>query len=171
LKRPAAFPLVRLGEDDELFLSVHGSEFDPMGDMMREAHLKRILTEGGVEIPWERLCEPITDEAARKRHRDRVFQYVLKAMADTTSGKLSLGLENHPLGMIEPDFSKAGVSPQNDNPLRMKGSPEGTFPIRREARFARAVGDQCILAEDAGKADYFVEGTLTVKKQEIPDGD
>ena len=108
LKHPISFPLVRLGEDDLLFLSVHGTEFDPVGDMMRAAHLRRVIAENNVELRWDRLCEPVTDDASKKRRRDRVFQYVLKVMSDTTSGKLSLGLEDHPLGMIEPDFANPG---------------------------------------------------------------
>lgn len=167
LKHPIAFPLVRLGPDDLLSLSVHGTEFDPVGDMMRAPHRNRILTENSVEVPWNDLCKPATGDAAKKRRRDLVFQYVLKVMSDTTGGKLSLGLDDHPLGMIDPDISQPGTSVQNSNPLTMKGIAEGVFPIRRTAKFARAVGDQSILAEDPSKVDYFVEGSLTINKQKL----
>ncbi len=37
---------------------MHGTEFDPLGDMMRLGHKDRILTSGGVEIPWPKICDP-----------------------------------------------------------------------------------------------------------------
>jgi len=155
-----------MGEDDLLALSVHGTEFDPVGDMMRAARPSRIITENSAEVPWPRIFQPDSDPAISKtKRRDMVFQYVLKVMSDTTSGKLSLGLEDHPLGMIEPDFSNPGLSPQNSNPLQMKGVADGTFAIKRTAKFARAVGDQCILVEDSSKDDYDIQGTLTIASQ------
>ena len=92
-----------------------------------------------------------------------VFQYVLKVMTDTTEGvdKMALGFENSPLGLIDPDPSRRGTSPQS-NPMVIQNNVKDT-PVRRTATFARAVGDQMILVEDPSLRDYIIQYTLEIK--------
>jgi hypothetical protein len=151
-----------LGEDDFLFITINGIEFDPVGDMMRAAHPKRIITEGG-EVPWPRIVTPDPNPAvAKNKRRDMVFQYVLKLMSDTTSGKIALGMDDSPIGLIEPDFTSKGTD-RDSNPLLMKGIGTPTFQIRRTAKFARAVGDQQILAEDNSTDDYRIDYIVQIE--------
>lgn len=159
---PISFDDLFLGPDDFLFITVNGIEFDPVGDMMRAPHSKRIITDGS-EVPWPKIVKPDSNsETAKKKRRNMAFQYVLKIMTDTTSGKLALGLEDSPLGLIEPDFANKGTASES-NPLLMKGIGTPTLQIRRTAKFARAAGEQLILAEDSGTDDYFIDYILQIE--------
>jgi hypothetical protein len=137
---------------------VHGTEFNPVGDMMRLAHRDRVLTSGDVEIPWAQIADPQIDQTKRRK---MVFDYVLKVMSHTSV----FGIDDEPLGMIDPDPANAGTSIQSSNPLQVKGLQAGTFPISRTARFARAASDEMILVEDPSKDDYTIEGSLVVESQ------
>lgn len=159
------FENILLGEDDFLFFSAHGIEFDPVGDMMLAEHAKRIITDNKVEIPWPLIVTPDADPAKAKiKLRDMAFQYVLKVLSGTTKDSLALGLDNSPLGIIDPDITKKGTA-QDSNPLLMRGLGEQTFQIRRTAKFARAVGEQFILAEDSAKDDYTINYILQIRNQ------
>lgn len=153
---------VAVAENDPLSFAMHGSEFDPVGDMMHSSRQNRLLTIDNQPIPWTTIADPATDKQTR---RDLVFQYALRVMTDTTEGlnKLSLGFDNEPLGLIDPDPANQGGKIDN-NPMLVKDTFE-TTSVTRTANFARSVSDQCILAEDPNKPDYRVQYNLEVKDQ------
>jgi len=167
--REEKFELVRdrltfnlhLARGDLLLFATHGSEFDPVGDMMHSSRANRIITLNGVQVPWREIVNPPPD--ARQNRREMVFQHVLKVMTDTTEGvgKMALGFENSPLGLIDPEPSRRGTSPQS-NPMVIQSNLKDT-PVRRTAAFARAVGDQMVLVEDPSLRDYVIQYTLEIR--------
>jgi hypothetical protein len=159
LKRTIQFPAIALGPDDDLCVTISGTEFGPVGDLMCAAHLRRVLTKDNVELTWSQICA-----ADPETHKDLVFQYVLKTMFDATTGKLLLGVDNEPLGQVEPNAG-AGCAAANQNPVSMKTAQLGSGTVSYSANFARAAGDQLVLVEDASKCDYTISGTLTIDKQ------
>jgi len=167
--REEKFELVRdrltfnlhLARGDLLSFATHGTEFDPVGDMMHSPRTNRIITLNGAQVLWREIVNPPPD--AKQNRREMVFQYVLKVMTDTTEGvdKMALGFENSPLGLIDPDPSRRGTSPQS-NPMVIQNNVKDT-PVRRTATFARAVGDPMILVEDPSLRDYIIQYTLEIK--------
>jgi hypothetical protein len=131
-----------------------------VGDIMHSARTNRIITRNDAPVPWPEIVSPPPD--ARQNRRDLVFQYVLKVMTDTTEGvgKMALGFDNSPLGLIDPDPATKGTTPQS-NPMVVGGNLNET-KVRRTARFARAVGDQMVLVEDSTN-DYVVQYTLEIR--------
>ena len=151
-----------LAQGDPLLFSMHGSEFDPVGDIMHSSRENRLMTINNQPVPWNIIADPGTDKQIR---RELVFQYVLKVMTDTTEGlgKLSLGFDNEPLGQIDGDLATKGES-TDSNPMIVKNSVQPT-EITRTALFARSTSDQAILAESTNKPDYRVQYTLEIKDQ------
>lgn len=150
---------LQLAVGDSLSFAVHGTEFDPVGDIMHSPRSNRLLTTDNQPVPWSTIADPNID---KQLQRELVFQSVLKIMTDSTEGigKLSLGFDNSPLGIIDPDPTARGSSP-NSNPMLIKDNLSER-EIRRTAAFARAVGDQMILAEDPNTPDYTISYTLEI---------
>jgi hypothetical protein len=164
LKRRFTFELF-LAEDDLLFHSAHGTEMEPVGDLMREPFKDRVLTvpdRAGNPRPvlWSEIADPKLPEDVRN---DLVFQYIFKLMSKTTpEGKLTLGFDNWPLGIIDPDPSTRG-SRASSNPHVIKENVPGIRGVSI-ARFARAVEQQMIYVESS-KDDYEIAYTVTVEDQ------
>ncbi|MFN0060250.1 MAG: hypothetical protein ACKVX7_17465 [Planctomycetota bacterium] len=160
----------KLAPNDQLFVTSSGIEFDPVGDMMRAPFAKRLLEHPDRDnsaMLWREIVSPHPDEQEAKRiRRAAVFQYVFKVMTDTTAGgisKIALGFENQPLGILDPDPTTRGFTPQS-NPIVIRDNfPEST--IRRTTPFARAAGEQMVLVEKVSTADYVLTYTVEVKGQ------
>jgi hypothetical protein len=158
-----------VADGDPLFFASHGSEFDPVGDIMHSASDKRTLklpfpSNTGSNVPWNKIVHPDTPEDRKQL----VYEFVNKEMFDTTGGftKLSLGFDNSPLGIIDPDPATAGTAVQN-NPMKVTNAFKETTVVR-QANFARATDDMQILVEDTSKPDYkityFIEVTDLISK-------
>lgn len=159
----------RLEIEEALRLSSHGMEFDPVGDMMRAPLARRALKLDGQPLRWAEICDPAPDAAtARQRLRRMAMRYTIDLLTDSTSTVMALGLDNSPLGMIDPDKARQGPSPA-DNPIEIGGPDAGFADGVQQARFARAVGDQRILCENRSESprqdDYWLFGSLTVEPQ------
>jgi hypothetical protein len=150
-----------LAQGDLLMFATHGTEFDPVGDMMHSPRTNRIITLNGAQVLWREIVSPPPD--AKQNRREMVFQYVLKVMTDTTEGigKMALGFENSPLGLIDPSPSQRGTLPQS-NPMVIQ-DPLADTVVSRTALFARAVGDQMVLVEDSSLRDYVIQYRLEIK--------
>ncbi len=154
-----------LADGDPLFFAMHGTEFDPVGDIMHSKSDGRTLKlpfpfkSSATRVAWEKIVNP----DSKNDRKSLVFEYALLAMFDTTEGvtKMALGFDNSPLGLIDPDSATAGTS-KDSNPLLVKATLAPT-DVQRLAHFARAEGHQMILVEDPGKPDYRVNYTLEVK--------
>lgn len=165
-----------LAKGDELMFASHGTEFDPVGDIMRQGINDRTLRfESGQRALWSSIVDPPS-----KKERDRLlFEYMKKMMFGTTDGvsKLSLGFDNSPLGLIDPDIvGNRGPSQQN-NPTVVKDEFGLTVRAQRLAHFARAIAPEMILVEDTAvapvtlfpvKPDYDLRYELTVTEQIKP---
>jgi hypothetical protein len=92
--------------------------------------------------------------------------YAIKLMTDSTSTAMALGLENSPLGMIDPEEKKSGGA-ESSNPIEVKTAEDGFKDGEQQAQFARAVEEQMILVEDTRKEkqDYWVFYSVDIKKQ------
>jgi hypothetical protein len=160
LPRPVSFEFF-LGPDDLLFFTTSGVEFNPVGDMMREARADRLLTRDGRPFTWNQIVTARGDDL-----REIVFQYALKTLTGNgASRNPALGLENALLGILDPDFANPDDIPETANPLRMKGVEPQTAQFRRLVRFARARGGQFVYVENPGKDDYQLTLLLQVSKQ------
>jgi hypothetical protein len=160
-----------LAKGDELLFSCHGTEFDPIGDMMHAARAKRTLRVDGNAPRWPQIVKP-KDQA----ERDRLLFALMRAlMFDTTEGvsKVSLGFDNQPLGLLDPEPGNRGPSQQHD-PMVIDAPFEDTLRAQRLGRFAHAIAPEMILAEDTRdapvtlfpvKPDYDLRYTLKVKAQ------
>ena len=139
--------------------------FDPVGDIMWSSENNRTLRLDGRPVDWSTICEPSPDpEEARRRRRRLALRYAIKTLTDSTSTALALGLDNAPLGIVEPDPRQSGPSPVS-NPLEVKTAEPGFKDGEQQARFARAVDDQMILVEDTRKDDYWLFYSVEIKKQ------
>jgi hypothetical protein len=136
-----------LGPDDELFIATNGAEFDPVGDMMRAKRDDRFIKLRGNPVPWSQLAA-----LNEKDRRAVILQYVLKSMIDTTGSLLALGLDNEPLGFVDPDPSQAGTTKDN-NPILVKNVTLDTATVVRQPIAAKAVGDQMILVNTPNRRD------------------
>lgn len=156
---------LRLADGDPLLFAAHGTEFDPVGDIMHSGNDHRTIKahdpKPKVQVPWEKIFKSDSDN----ERRDLVFDFCLAEMFDATEGvgKLSLGFDNSPLGLIDPDPANSGFNTIN-NPMVMR-DPVDSVPVQRTAPFARADSDQMILLEDPGKPDYRIQYTLEITKQ------
>jgi hypothetical protein len=102
------------------------------------------------------------------------MNYTLALLTDSTSTVMALGLENSPLGIIDPDPGNSGPFPIS-NPVDLKTAEAGFPDGLQKALFAKAINiapddanpcqDQLILAEDTGKDDYEIFYTLEIKNQ------
>ncbi|MFO1078575.1 MAG: hypothetical protein U1E73_12700 [Planctomycetota bacterium] len=155
----------RLDKQDPVSLSTNGMEFDPVGDMMRAPLAKRMLRLDGQALTWAEICDPAGDAAAKKqRLRRMAMKYTIDLLTDSTSTVMALGLDNSPLGQIDPRSDRKGPSPAS-NPVEI-GDPEPGFDDGvQQAKFARAVGDDAVLAQKPDKNDYFLFYSLQVKPQ------
>jgi hypothetical protein len=161
LPKPIAFELF-LGPDDFFFLSSGGVEFNPVGDMMRAPKNRRLLTKRNNQpFAWNEIVTATGDV-----RRDLIFGYALEVLAgNSASANPALGLENTPLGILDPDFSRADDIPETSNPLRMKNVTPQTVQFNRLARFARATGEQLVLVENPSLDDYQLTAILQIAKQ------
>jgi hypothetical protein len=172
---------VPLGPDDFLFYSSGGVEFNPVGDMMREARKDRTLTHklGGIDVPltWNEIV------AARgKDLTDLVFKYALAILlGNSKTGILALGIENTVLGIKDPKkFDPSSNDPEIDDPIAMKGVQTGSTTLQPVVNFARAAAEhfpgdppdetkgfpqEYILVENATRSDYKLTGLIQVADQ------
>ena len=180
LPNPITFQ-VPLGPDDFLYYSSGGAEFNPVGDMMREARKDRLLTHkiggGGAAFTWDEIVS-----ARGKDLTDLVFQYALAILlGNSKTGLLALGIENTVLGIKDPkSFDQSGTDPEVDNPIAMKGVQTGTATIQPVVNFARAAAEhfpddppdesegfpeEYILVENQTKSDYRLTGLIQIADQ------
>src|SRR5262249_28942811 len=118
-----------LSENDALAVSVHGVEFNPVGDFMRTGHANRRLLLNGVEVAWPRIVHPDPDpKVATQIWIEMVKEYVERL-------EPTLGLENAPLGIIDPALT-AGSSVEFSNPLLMNNASGTNKTIERTAKLA-----------------------------------
>ena len=178
---PFAKPLtfeIPLGPDDLLFYSSAGVEFNPVGDMMREARLGRVLkNSAGQPFTWDGIANATGDE-----FRKLVFDYALAILkGNSQTGALALGIENTMIGIKDPkSFANAGNDPAADNPIAMKGISAGSTVITPVAKFARAAAvpgqtatdpenekmpQEFILVEDSARSDYQLTGLIQIEDQ------
>lgn len=155
-----------LAEGDDLRFAVHGTEFDPVGDIMRTARDKRtlLLPPNNDALPWSRIAKP-KDQAELD---SIVFAFMRRLMFDTTGGvgKLSLGFDNTPLGLIDPDQDgNRGADPKVHNPLVAKDVFDPPAAVTRKAAFSRAIAPEMVLVEDPGKPDYEIVYTVKALRQ------
>jgi hypothetical protein len=175
LPHPIEISEFRLEEDEPFRISAHGMEFDPVGDMMWSSQSNRTLTLDDQPVDWATICDPSTDADQAKTTRRRLaMRYTIKLLTDSTSTAMALGLDNSPLGIIDPDEKKSGPFPIS-NPVELKTAEPGFPDGLQKALFARAVDiqpddanqnqDQMILVEDSSKDDYEIFYTLDIKDQ------
>jgi hypothetical protein len=162
-----------LAKGDELLFAAHGTEFDPVGDIMHAAREKRVLKlRSGAVATWPRICKP----ASPQERDELLFTLMRSLMFDTTEGvgKMSFGFDNQPLGLVDPDVGGNRGPSQQHNPM-VAGEPfEQPLRAQRLARFARAIAPEMVLVEDTVdapvtrfpiKPDYDLRYELTVKPQ------
>lgn len=164
LSPPITFE-VSLGPQDLLFYSSGGVEFNPVGDMMRAARSSRTLTTSrdGRKRPvsWAEIVSSTGND-----HLDLAFEYALEVLAgNSTSANPALGVENAPLGVIDPASAQRDNRPGTPNPLAMEGVPIRTFALDHFALFARASGEQLVLLENQQQQDYQLMGVLEISPQ------
>ena len=82
--------------------------------------------------------------------------------------KLSLGFDNAPLGLIDPDAGLASGTQPQDNPMRAQNVFDPPVRLKRAANFARAISPEMILVEDR-RPDYEVVYELKVRRQVADD--
>ncbi len=168
-----------LAKGDELMFACHGTEFDPVGDIMHAAIADRTLgfeNDDKRPVPWSGIVDPVS-----RAERDRqLFVVMRKFMFDTTEGvgKLSLGFDNSPLGLVDPDIAGNRGPSQQNNPTVVQDDFGQTMKTQRLARLARAIAPEMILVEDTAdapvtrfplKPDYDLRYELTVTEQVPPD--
>ncbi|MDX2149499.1 MAG: hypothetical protein SFV54_02105 [Bryobacteraceae bacterium] len=161
IKNPPTFEIF-LGPEDFLFFSGGGVEFNNVGDMMLAPISKRQITRNDQPVSWNDLVT-----ATGTVRRDFVFQYALKTLVGNKGNDLlALGIENTPLGIFDPDFTKPDVILEVSNPITMKNLQPETASRRQKALFARATGEEFILVEDsAAPDDYIFDMLISVRKQ------
>jgi hypothetical protein len=150
---------VRLAEGDLLFFAANGMELQPLGDMMRSRKDNRVITLNDKVVVWKNIVSPPPD--AKVNRRNMVFQYVKKVMLDSTSTVAALGMDNSPLGYIDPNFSARGSS-KNSNPMVIK-DPLAKTDATQRANFARAIGEEAIVVEDSSILDYEITYHIEIK--------
>src|SRR5262249_57709815 len=69
---------LHLARGDLLSFATHGTEFDPVGDMMHSPRTNRIITLNGAQALWREIVNPPPD--AKQNRRDMGFQNALKSM-------------------------------------------------------------------------------------------
>lgn len=161
-----------MAKGDELMIASHGLEFDPVGDIMHAAIKDRTIgfkDDPARPVPWALIVDPVS-----KAERDRMlFVLVRRMMFDTTEGpgKLSLGFDNSPLGLLDPDIEGNLGKVGENNPMIVETVLDPPEPVARRPKFARAIGPEMILVEEVsgGRPDYELAYTLSVKPQ-IADG-
>ncbi len=167
---------VSLGPDDLLFFASNGIEFNPVGDMMLAGHPDRLLKRkrDNHVLTWNEITS-----AKGVDHEDIVFSYALDLLTGNPStGLLALGIDNTPVGLIEPgDFSNPGSDPASSNPLSMKTVQPSSVALQvPTAKFAEATSaipsasgkassDEAILVEDSSRNDYRFTATINIQKQ------
>ncbi|MEO7244078.1 MAG: hypothetical protein ABIX12_02895, partial [Rubrivivax sp.] len=162
-----------LAKGDELMLGSHGTEFDPVGDLMHAAIRDRTLgfeNDPARPVPWSGIVDPVS-----RAERDRqLFVVMRKLMFDTTEGlsKVSLGFDNSPLGLFDPGASGTGNTTPDDNPIVIGAAIDPPVQVTKRPKFARAIPPEMILVEDGpgGRPDYELQYTISVKTQ-VQDGD
>lgn len=166
---PITFPTIALGPEDQLSFSMSGIEMDPVGDMMRLKHSDRVvkvaLSKGATPTevqPWEKVFNPDDQDPARAK--DLRVQMLIDYVGTVMENTSFTGLDNEPLGFLDPDQAKAGTAPSS-NPLLMKGVADGTSAFSQLAKFARATDEERVLVEATNTNDYLLEGTLTIASQ------
>ena len=149
---------VQLGEDDVLFQSVGGVEWNPVGNIMFTGKNKRLLKRRDEAVVWSQIAQATGNEL-----RDLMFEYALQILIGGEGQALALGIENDPLGLKQPGALDA---PDGKNPMKMKDTPAGpaTFDTS-PARFAHSVGQQEVRAVEIAKDDYTLSGSVNVAKQ------
>jgi len=166
---PITFPTIALGPEDQLSFSMSGIEMDPVGDMMRLKHSDRVvkvaLAKGATPTevkPWEKVFNPDDQDPAKAK--DLRVQMLIDYVGTVMEKTSFTGLDNEPLGFLDPDPAQATAAP-NSNPRLMKGVADDTTPFSQMAKFARATDEERVLVEATKTEDYLLEGTLTIASQ------
>ncbi|MDZ4800321.1 MAG: hypothetical protein SGI92_19360 [Bryobacteraceae bacterium] len=157
LKRPAEFE-VSLGPDDVLFFTTSGVELNPVGDMMRAGRTERELKlADSPALTWNEIVT-----ATGNKRRDIVFRF----KGNSKGPLLALGIENTPLGIVDPNSDRADFIVETSNPLIVSKADLGSVSRKAIARFARATGEECILVEEVqGNDDYRVNMLIQISNQ------
>jgi len=161
LKEKLVFTLT-LAEGDPLFFSCNGMEVQPVGNIMHSGKANRTIRISGRDVPWREIVKAPPGVDPKQHRREIVFQYVRRVLFDTTTGltKVSLGMENFPLGLIDPDFSSRGLTRQH-NPMMIKDVLKRS-DVTRRAGLARSIGDQHLLVEEKA-IDYEISYHLEIR--------
>ena len=155
---------LHLAEEDELVFNAHGQELDRVGDFLREKSVEqRTLKKDGVPIEWEK------DIVIKDGNPD-----VINATVDAISSlmKFTGGIQNDPLGMIDPGAPSMPDEEKKHNPLTMKsvtdgGGRLGDKDIKLTAWLTKEVGKLAELAEKKNDVDYELHLTVNVDPQKL----
>lgn len=149
---------VALGPKDELFFASSGVEFNAMGDMLRHTLEHRTFRAGQSSTDWGALTD-----AEGAELKKLAFTYALRVLAGDSEEKLTLGIENTMIGLVDP-ADVADDDPVLSNPLLVGGVEPIQTDVRRVAKFARAAPTDYILFQD-GRDDYALTYELRVEDQ------
>lgn len=155
---------LHLAEEDELVFNAHGQELDLVGDFLRERSVaQRTLKKNGVPAQWEK------DIVIKDGNKD-VINATVDAIGDLMAS--TLGIQNDPLGMIDPGTPSMPNEEKKHNPLTMKsvtagGGRLGDKDIKLTAWLTKEVGKLAELAEKAGDKDYELHFTVNVDPQKL----
>jgi len=155
---------LHLAEEDALLFNAHGQELDPVGDFLREKSVaQRTLKKNGVPAQWEK------DIVIKDGNKD-VINATVDAIGDLMSS--TLGIQNDPLGMIDPGTLSMPDEEKKHNPLTMKsvtdgGGRLGDKDIKLTAWLTKEVGKLAELAERKGDKDYELHFTVNVDPQKV----
>jgi hypothetical protein len=154
-------------EGDELKISVHGAEQDPVGDFMRDSSmLERTLFipapggDGQIEALWEPHVVNATND-------QEILRQTLRAMIDLMQS--TLAMENTPLGLIEPATpNNSALTPPADKPHNPLVIGKELFENRAftvSAFRVSEVGELAELVAHTDSVDYTLHYTVSVRNQ------
>ena len=158
---------LHLPEGDELKISAHGAEQDPVGDFMRDSSmLERTLfvaTPGG-----SAQTEALWDTHIVNRVNDtEILRQTLRSMIDLMQS--TLGMENAALGLIEPATPiNSALTPPADrphNPLVIGKEVFENRPLAVSAFRVSEVGELAELVAHLDSVDYTLHYTVSVRNQ------
>lgn len=155
-----------LAEKDELIINMHGLEFDQVGDFMRDHEIEKRNILVGDDQRIARWEEDIVVKSGNAE--------VLKATINGIGTLLSStkGIQNEPLGMIDPGLSLVPAE-RTTNPLPM--AAVSTLPGQKieddkrklTAFVTQEIGRLAELAQNKDRVDYELHYTLNVHPQKV----
>lgn len=158
---------LHLAEGDELKISAHGAEYDPVGDFMREKSMleRTLFVSTGVS---EAKAEAVWDtHIVNSANETEVLRQTLKSMISLMSS--TLGMENGALGLIEPGTpNNSALTPPGDlghNPLVIGADLFEDKPLTVSAFRVSEVGELAELVADPNTVDYTLHYTVSVRQQ------